>query len=158
LISVAVLLSAACVDDAAHLEGGDLPPLDDGSVRVNIQIEPASADTVVIRLRLDAQALAVGAYQGRFTFDPQQLALYEATVPDDDLRVVNPNDAASGVIRFGGITATGFEHPLVLTLRMRAGPAFDPSQLHADLEVVGDVLGAAVARSAIAPPTLQIAR
>jgi hypothetical protein len=47
-------------------------------------------------LMIDARSLELGAYQGRFHFDPKALKLIEVTMPEDNYRFVNANGAAEG--------------------------------------------------------------
>ncbi len=155
---LAVLLCVACVDEAPMPDVTDLPPLEAGTVRVNIRVEEGSGDTRLIELTLDAKALDIGAYQGRMVFDPHQMELLEVNTPDDNLRLVNTNNALIGEIRFAGVAATTFDSPVILELRITAGASFDPNDMHAELDVVGDLLGTQVGRQDIAPPTLMIVR
>jgi len=51
----------------------------------------------------------LGSYTGRLAFDPKALGLVESVEINDGLRVVNPNGAPDGEIRFAGAAARGFE-------------------------------------------------
>ena len=65
------------------------PALEDGSVQAVVVAEPLRDGMTVMRIRIDAESLELGAYQGRFTFDASAMEFVEASMPDDGFRVLN---------------------------------------------------------------------
>ena len=151
-------LVAACTEEPTRPTATDLAPLEDGTVRVNVEATPQRDEITIITLRIDAKSLALGAYQGRFRFDPAVLEFMDYSVPEGDYRVVNPNSAKDGEIRYAGFTVQEFQTPIAVVLRFHSKRVLQLSDLKAELEVVGDVLGREVQRERILKPHLQIAR
>jgi hypothetical protein len=133
-------------------------PLSEGTVRANIVSQPGVDGIVVTRLMIDAESLELGAYQGRFRFDPEVLELIEVRLPEDNHRFVNTNGASEGEIRFAGFTVTEFESPVALVMRFKYKRDLRLEDMSAELEVVGDILGEEVKRKNILEPAMQIAR
>jgi hypothetical protein len=152
------LLICACADDATQPTVDGFPPVDDGTVRVDIEVRPVSSTMSIIRVMIDARSLEIGAYQGRFQFDPEALELVEATLPEDNYRFVNTNRASEGEIRYAGFTVSAFESPVALELRFRNRREVRLEDVSAELEVVGDVMGVEVARQRILRPAKRIGR
>jgi hypothetical protein len=125
---------------------------------VNIVAQPLVDGITVIELMIDAKSLELGAYQGRFRFDPEALELIEVTLPEDNYRFVNTNGASQGEIRFAGFTVSAFENPVALELRFRNKRELQLKDLSAELQVVGDVMGMEVKRENIMEPAKLIAR
>jgi hypothetical protein len=150
------LLLLACTEETTRPPVEEVPPLEAGSVRATVVAEPGPI--TVTKIRIDANSLELGAYQGRFTFDPEALELVEVVMPEGDYRFVNTNEASEGVIRFAGFTVTEFESPVALELRFKRVRDLDLNDLSVDLEVVGDVVGAEVKGERILEPALLIAR
>jgi hypothetical protein len=152
------LLILACAEEATQPVLEEFPPVNEGAVRLNIAARPLADRITVIRLMIESEAMELGAYQGRFRFDPRALELIEATLPDDNYRFVNTNRATEGEIRYAGFTVSAFENPLALELRFRNLRELRLDDLSAELEVVGDVMGAEVRRESILEPAKLIAR
>jgi hypothetical protein len=150
------LLLLACTEETMRPPVEDVPPLEEGSVRATVFTEPGPI--TVTTIRIDANALELGAYQGRFTFDAEALELLEVTMPEGDFRFVNTNEASRGEVRFAGFTVTEFESPVALELRFKQVRDLDLNDLSVDLEVVGDVVGTEVKGERILEPALLIAR
>jgi hypothetical protein len=145
-----------CADEPTgtpELEG--LPVLKDGNVQAAVSVSQPSTGVAVARIRIDAQSLELGAYQGRFTYDPAALELLDASMPSDGYRVVNTNGAKDGLIRFAGFTVDRFQSPLVLTLEFRVHDPAALGKLSVLLDVVGSVEGAAVAEDRILDPKME---
>lgn len=158
LLPLIGLLVFACADDATQPTVEGFPPVDDGAVRVDVEVRPVGNMTAIVRLMIDARSLQLGAYQGRFRFDPEALELVEATLPEDNFRFVNTNRAAKGEIRYAGFTVSAFESPVALELRFRQKRALRLEDVSAELEVVGDVMGVEVKRERILEPAKRIVR
>lgn len=158
LPSLMLVLLVACADEATEPVAMDFGPLQERSVRVNIVAQPQLEGITVTRLLIDSRALELGAYQGRFRFDPEALELIDVSMPDDNFRFVNVNGAAQGEIRFAGFTVTAFESPVALEMRFRSKGGLDIDRMTVELEVVGDVEGNKVAPERILEPTRTIAR
>ena len=157
LVLPGLLLALGCAEEATE-PGTELIPLAEGAVQVNVVAEPGAEGITVTTLTIEAKALALGAYQGRFRFNPQVLELIDYSVPQGDYRFVNVNGASEGEIRYAGFTVEAFESPVALVLRFRTKRALSEEDLSAELEVVGDVLGREVKRERILEPRLEIAR
>lgn len=152
------LLLFACTEEATQPVLPELPPLTQGAVRLNITARPLADQITVIRLMIETEALELGAYQGRFRFDPEALEMIEAVLPEDNYRFVNTNGASEGEIRYAGFTVSAFESPLALELRFRNKSELRLDDLSAELEVVGDIMGAEIGRENILEPAKLIAR
>ncbi len=122
----------------------DLPVFEDGSVRAAVTVSRSSAGVTVIRIGIDAQSLELGAYQGRFTYDPAEMELLDASMPSDGYRVINTLGAGDGLIRFAGFTVERFESPIVLTLRFRVHDVAALDKVSVGLDAVGSVMGVEV--------------
>lgn len=119
--------------------------MDDG-VRPAVLVSQPEAGVAIVRIRIDAQSLELGAYQGRFTYDPAALDLLNASMPSDGYRVMNTNGAVdNGLIRFAGFTVERFESPMVLELEFQVHDPAALDKMSAVLDVVGSVEGVAVA-------------
>jgi hypothetical protein len=152
------LVFLACTEETTQPVAGEFPPLSEGAVRVNIVAQPLVDGITVTELMIDAESLELGAYQGRFRFDPEALELIDVTLPEGDFRFVNTNGASDGEIRFAGFTVSAFESPVALQLRFRNKRELRLEDLSAELEVVGDVMGVEVRRENIMEPAKLIAR
>lgn len=152
-----LLLALGCVEEATE-PAKELMPLAEGTVQVNVVAEPGSEGLTVTTLMIEAEALELGAYQGRFRFDPQVLELVDYSLPEGDYRFVNAEGAGEGEIRYAGFTVEAFESPVALVLRFRAKRGLSEEDMSVELEVVGDVLGREVKRERILEPRLEIAR
>jgi hypothetical protein len=157
LVLSGLLVALGCAEEATE-PGNELMPLAEGTVQVNVVAKPGVDGITVTTLMIEAQALALGAYQGRFRFDPEVLELIDYSLPDGDYRFVNANGADEGEIRYAGFTVEAFESPVALVLRFRTKRALTMEDMRAELEVVGDVLGREVKRERILEPRLEIAR
>ncbi len=158
LLPLIGLVLVACTKEATEPKATKFPLLEDGTVRVNVLAEPLASGITVTTLMIDAKSLELGAYQGRFRFDPDVLELIEVTMPEDNYRFVNANRAAEGEIRFAGFTVTEFESPVALVMRFKRKRELRLKDMRAELEVVGDILGEQVKRERILEPAMQIAR
>ncbi|UCF20034.1 MAG: hypothetical protein JSU87_01070 [Gemmatimonadota bacterium] len=158
LASLVLVLLVACTDEATQPESVEFGPLPDRSVRVNIVAAPQGEGITVTRLLIDSRSLEIGAYQGRFRFDPEALELIDVKMPEDNYRFVNVNGAPRGEIRFAGFTVTAFESPVALEMRFRSRGAVDLDDMAVDLEVVGDIEGNKIERQRIVEPSRTFAR
>ena len=156
--SLMLAFLVACADEATEPAATEFGPLPERSVRVNIVALPQAQGITVTRLLIDSRSLELGAYQGRFGFDPESLELIDVKMPEDNFRFVNLNGAPQGEIRFAGFTVTAFESPVALEMTFRRKGDFDIEELIVDLEVAGDVNGNKLARQRILEPTRTIVR
>lgn len=152
-----VLLVAAGVLACSEASGPpeealEFPPMPDGSVRAAVVAEPIAEGVMAMRILIEAKSQELGAYQGRFRFDPEALELEEVSVPETAYRFVNVEAAAEGELRFAGFTVRGFETPVVLELRFRNKRPVGPEDVSVELEVVGTVGGAEIPRTRFLPP------
>ena len=127
------LLLLACTEETMQPGSEESPPLSQGTVRVNIVSQPGVDGIVETRLMIDARSLELGAYQGRFRFDPEVLELVEVRMPEDNHRFVNTNGASEGEIRFAGFTVSAFESAVALELRFRARRELQVEDLAVDM-------------------------
>ena len=146
-----------CADEptATLTEPEGLPVVEDGSVRAAVLVSGSSTDITVIRIEIDAQSLDLGAYQGRFTYDPAAMELLDASMPKDGYRVMNTHGAGDGLIRFAGFTVQRFESPVVLELAFHVHDLTALDKLSVELDVVGSVEGVAVAEDRILEPKVE---
>ena len=153
---VAAAFVFGCVDNPTGSEAEPLGlPIEDGSVRAVIVAEPSRDGVTVMRIRIDAQSLELGAYQGRFTFDPEAMEFLEASMPEDGYRVLNTLRAGEGEIRFAGFTVERFASPVAVELRFRTKRPVEAQDVSVNLEVAGNLLGEAVARDRILTPSFR---
>jgi len=117
LAFAAVLLAlVGCDDDPLNSDRGpDQPPPPAEGIQAYLQVDNDQAgpgDRVHVWVNVQfasGSELRLGSYTGRITFDPESLDHQESLEINDGLRVVNPNEAPSGEIRFAGAAARGFE-------------------------------------------------
>jgi hypothetical protein len=131
---------------------------EEGKAPIDVQVvamRSAEADVLRYEVRLEQNALALGAYQGVLHFDANALELMNASAPGDGYRLVNSENAASGVVRFAGFATAGFSaaNALTLELKRRSG-SLSSAAPTARLEIAGALNGAAIdlAAKASAPP------
>lgn len=157
LLPLIGLVLLACIEEATEPQVNP-PPLDEGTVRATVVAEQHADRITVTKVFIDAESLELGAYQGRFRFDPEALELIEVTMPQDNYRFVNAQGASEGEIRFAGFTVTAFESPIALVMRFRNKRDLKLKDMSVNLEVVGDIIGERVKRGKILEPTLRIVR
>lgn len=116
LAAVGALLSLAACDDDLVKSGGDGAPLPPAQgIQAFIQVDRAdAAPGQQVRVWVEVQLAAdmeerLASYTGRLHFDPETLEFQRNVEIDDGLRVINPNGAAAGEIRFAGAQAGGFD-------------------------------------------------
>lgn len=118
LLSYAAVLMvlAGCDDDPLDSNRGpDQPPPPAEGIQAYLQVDDDQANPGdLIHVWVNVQfapgsELKLGSYTGRVTFDPDALGHEEDVEINDGLRVINPNEAPSGEIRFAGAAARGFE-------------------------------------------------
>jgi hypothetical protein len=114
--AVAVLALAGCDDDPLNSDRGpDQPPPPVEGIQAYLQVDndearPGEEVHVWVAVQFATGSdLKLGSYTGRISFDPESLDHQESVEINDGLRVVNPNEAAGGEIRFAGAAAHGFE-------------------------------------------------
>lgn len=112
----AVLLTAvACSDEPVTVRGPEAPPPPVEGVQAFLQVDkdqaqPGDRVEVFVKVQLGAKSEAkLGSYTGRLTFDPEALTWLSDVDVNDGVRVVNPNDADDGVVRFAGASPRGFD-------------------------------------------------
>ena len=153
---VAAAFVVGCVDEPTGSQAVPLGlPIEDGSVRAVVVAEPSRDGVTVMRIRIDAEALELGAYQGRFTFDPEAMEFLDASMPEDGYRVLNTLRAGEGEIRFAGFTVERFASPVAVELRFQTKRRVDAQDVSVDLEVVGNLLGEEVSRDRILTPSFR---
>lgn len=114
LLTAGVLLAAACSDDPV-VQGPDAPPPLTEGVQAFLQVsndhaQPGERVEVFVKVQIGTKTEAkVGSYTGRLTFDPKVLSWVSDVDINDGVRVVNPNGASTGLVRFAGASPRGFE-------------------------------------------------
>jgi len=111
-----VLLGLAACDNEplTSRDGPDQPPPAE-AIQAYLQVDndqagPGDRVHVYVNVQLGSGSQAkLGSYTGRLAFDPKALGLVESVEINDGLRVINPNGAPTGEIRFAGAAARGFE-------------------------------------------------
>ena len=153
---LAALIIVGCVNEptGSQIEASE-PALQDGSVQAVVVVEPLRDGITVMRIRIDAESLELGAYQGRFTFDPSAMEFVDASMPEDGYRVLNTLGAAEGEIRFAGFTVEQFVSSVAVELRFRTKQQVDAQDVSVDLEVVGTVLGEEVPQNNVLAPLFR---
>jgi hypothetical protein len=143
------MLSAPCLSLIA-LAAAAVPSVKASIVRRSVAATGETTLAVVVQ----ATELVLGAYQGRFRYDPGSFSVVSAITPSGDgMRVFNAADTAKGVIRFGGYTvsSTGFKSQDVLVLVVRTKRSLDTAKLAVDLDVATDLQGKGVPASRLIP-------
>jgi hypothetical protein len=141
------MISAQCLSFLA-LVATAVPSVKASIVRRSSNTPGETRLAVVVQ----ASELVLGAYQGRFRYEPGSFAIVSAVTPSGDgTRVLNAADSAKGVIRFAGFTVNGFKTQDVLILVVRTSRSFDAAKLAVDLDVATDLQGKAVPANRIVP-------
>lgn len=144
-------LLAACYERApAGPDQRLISAVPDGAVQVVLQQQSVSGNEVTLVARIVGNGIDVGAYQGEVSFVPGSLELVGITTPtaDNEMHIVNPQDAARGRIRFAAYTtASAFTTSEAFTLRVTAPRGLADAKLVGTLEVVGEPAGRAVAKN-----------
>lgn len=110
-----------------------------------------------VSIRLDSNELELGAYQGRFRFDPAELHLVDFSMPEDGYRVANVLGADDGEVRFAGFSIEPFENATAVTLVFRNRSLIgERTLLSVDLDVLGDAEGVVVPKRMIRTPERQL--
>lgn len=151
-------LLVGCVDETTGPSQGELPPLQEGTARLQVSVETEGEGVAVASVSVQANALPLGAYQGRFRFDPDVMDLVDVTVPEGEQRFVNSHRAEDGEIRFAGFTVTDFATDVAAVMRFATARRARPQDFSAELEVLGDIMGRTVGRERIQEPALLMAR
>ncbi len=147
---VAAVFVVGCVNEPTGSQPEPSEPaVEDGRVQAVVVAEPLRDGMTVMRIRIDAESLELGAYQGRFTFDASAMEFVEASMPDDGYRVLNTLGAAEGEIRFAGFTVEQFVSPVAVELRFQTKQRVDARDVSVNLEVVGTVLGEEVPKGRV---------
>lgn len=158
LLTLFAALLVGCADEMTEPRDAEFPPLQEGNVRVNIVVEMQADGIAVATLFIEANSLPLGAYQGRFRFDPEAMDLIDVAMPEGNNRFVNTNGAEAGEIRYAGFTVSEFETDVALVMRFDTRRDLRREDISADLEVAGDIMGARVGRERILESALLIAR
>ena len=142
------MLSAPCLSFLA-LAATAVPSVKASIVRRSVS---ASGETT-LAIVVQATELVLGAYEGRFRFQPGSFAVVSAVTPGDGTRLFNAADTAKGLIRFAGFTVSGngFKSQDVLVLVVRTARSLETAKLAVDLDVATDLQGKAVPASRIIP-------
>jgi hypothetical protein len=143
------MLSAPCLSLLA-LVATAVPSVKASIVRRSATVSGETTLAIVVQ----ASELVLGAYQGRFRFEPGSFAIVSAVTPaGDGTRLVNAADTAKGLIRFGGFTVngSGFRSQDVLVLVVRTARRLETAKLSVDLDVATDLQGKAIPASRIVP-------
>ena len=156
--AAALLMVAGCDDDPLNSDRGpDQPPPPAEGIQAYLQVDndqarPGDEVHVWVNVQLAAGSeLKSGSYTGRVTFDPEMLSHRESPEINDGLRVINPNGAPTGEIRFAGAAARGFED---LTVFHGVFEVKDADYL-TDLELLMEELSAATTLTDL-QPQLQV--
>ena len=113
-LAMLVLAGSACNDDAlkSKIPAEPQPPAQGAQAFVQVDndhAQPGDRISVFVRVQLGTENQArIGSYTGRLTFDPAALGWVSDQQSSDGMRVVNPNGAAGGEVRFAGASAAGF--------------------------------------------------
>lgn len=120
-----------------------------GSARAVVTASAPAADgSVTLAVRVTAEQLRLGAYQGTLHYAPGSLGIVQATTPlGDGTRVSNPADSAQGIVRFAGFTVSGFRSDTVLTLVVKPRGALRAAAVQVQLDVAADVDGKAIEKA-----------
>jgi len=115
--------AAACFEPGARPEPAALPAAYQLRVAAS-DTAPKAGDTVHVRVTFSATHLVtIGSFTGRVDFDATALRFVrEETLTDGVNRISNPGD---GDVRFAGISAKGFNGPVITDLvfvALQSGP------------------------------------
>lgn len=114
-IVAALAALVACDEEPFTSKGPEAPPPPVEGVQAFLQVDndraqPGERVHVYVKVQFGTETSEkLGSYTGRITFDPEALNWLSNIDIDDGMRVVNPNHAAEGVVRFAGAAARGFE-------------------------------------------------
>lgn len=148
------LLALACRDQAPPASSQDLAStVPRGSTQVFVQQAPITqADRVTFVVRVVANGVSVGAYQGAVTFVPGAFELVGIETPkgaSGDLYLVNPAGFAGGRIRFAAYTTEKFTDTEAFRVTVKPLKPLGEARLTGTLDVAGEVSGVRMSRSRI---------
>lgn len=121
-----------------------LPSVPPNTVRGYVLVLPREGDVTVLHVRIEANGLVLGAYQGNLTFNPGALEIIGSNDTEVDFQAVNLDRAASGQVRFAAFTATGFKTTLALDLVVRTKRPLTREDATLALNVIGTLDGSRV--------------
>ncbi len=105
----------------------------------------------ILLVRVDADGLVLGSYQGRLHFDPAAFVADSSIPGRDGSRYVNASDAAKGSVRFAGFTTGGFKNSDAVRIVGRAIKPLASAKIAAELDVAGDLDGKSVPKAGLVP-------
>ncbi|HLM66639.1 MAG TPA: hypothetical protein VK358_03885, partial [Longimicrobium sp.] len=127
---------AAC-DKPAPVEAGAEPAVQlSPGIHPQVQVGPRTGDSVTVQLLLQRVEVTsrVSSFQGELTFDPGQVSVGGATLPNG---VVGAwNQPQPGRVRVAGAAVDGMDDGPVLTLRVAAPATVDASAFQFTVEEV----------------------
>ena len=153
-----VVAAAIALTLAACYERSPLTPQDNlaravpaGAIQMFVQQESSEGSQYTFVVRVVANGVKMGAYQGALTFVPGTLELVGVETPktgNADFHIVNASAFAQGRIKFAAYTtADVFGGSEALRVRVKALKSMNDAQLAGRLDVAGEVSGAPVSKN-----------
>ncbi len=152
------LALTACQDQPAQSTGPTPPPVQQG-VSAYITVDKLNAtvgQTVRVRVEVQVgtqQSYKLGSYTGRLRFNTAHLQFKNENPISDGLRIANATTAGTGLIRFAGASATGFNSLVLYDATFEVKGADYAS----DLQLQMEELSAALSLTNLAPQ-LRVSR
>jgi hypothetical protein len=150
---VAALGVAACYERSPVTpQDGLLQSVPPGTVQMFVQQESSTGDgQLTFVVRVVANGVKVGAYQGAVTFSPGTLELVGVDTPkggSGDFYIVNPAAFAQGRIKFAAYTtADAFGGTEAFRLHVKALKPVSDAMLTGHLDLAGEATGVAVSKT-----------
>lgn len=139
----------ACADKQAPVAPVDLvSKVPAGNVEVMVQEQPSTASgTQVFAVRVVANDVPLGAYQGSVHFAPGAFQLVSVETPqvDGEYHVVNSADFAKGTLRFAAYTTGHFTGNEAFRVTLKPLVSLADAHLQGALDVAGEVTGTPIA-------------
>ncbi len=116
LTLAALLALVGCDEEPLNPRGPGEPPPPVEGIQAFLQVDddraqPGEQVNVYVKVQFGTETDAkLGSYTGRLRFDAKTLDLASTVEINDGMRVVNPNNAGAGEIRFAGAAPRGFEN------------------------------------------------
>ena len=139
----------ACADKQAPVAPTNLVSVVPvGNVEVMLQEQPSTASgTQVFAVRVVANDVPLGAYQGAVHFSAGAFQLVSVETPqvDGEYHVVNSADFAKGTIRFAAYTTEQFKGNEAFRITVKPLVSIADAHLAGALDVAGEVTGTPIA-------------
>ena len=141
-ILASFVLFAACAEQSQHPMADpttNAPPMTARGIRAAAVIVDSAQGRVTVAIDLETNQVALGSYQGAFSFDTAALSLVSADPPAEGGRFANASGA--GVVRFAGFSTSGFQTRRAALIRFAVKDWTAIQRVSVELTTAGTVTG-----------------